>query len=76
MTRVEFYFNVADKQILLTELVKHALLKRRRVTVFTANTSNANSVADYLWQSKQDSFLPNVAVNHVYAAKTPVLIAC
>lgn len=76
MTRVEFYFNVADKQILLTELVEHALLKRRQVTVFTANISNANAVADCLWQSKQDSFLPNFAVNHAHAAKTPVLIAC
>lgn len=76
MTRIEFYFNVTDKQKLMLSLVEQALLKRRQVTVFTANQLDSREVVDCLWQRKRDSFLPNVLASHVHAANTPVVIAC
>ncbi len=76
MTRIEFYFNVADKQKLVENLVEHALFKRRQVTIFTDNKRNASEIAENLWQSKPDSFLPNVMANHAQAISTSVVIAC
>jgi DNA polymerase III subunit chi len=76
MTRIEFYSNVADKPSLLASLVEGALLKRRQVTVLTEDIHGAAQLSDCLWQHNVTSFLPHVMVNHVLAAKTPVVIAC
>jgi DNA polymerase-3 subunit chi len=74
MTRIDFYFNVANKQQALVDLVQSALSKRRQVTIFTVDETMASAVSAELWQNKAESFLPNVQVNHIHAAATPVLI--
>jgi DNA polymerase III subunit chi len=74
MTRIEFYFNVADKQKVLVELIEKAIAKHRQVTILTVDDSMSASVSDYLWQCNQTSFLPNVQPNHLHASKTPVVI--
>lgn len=76
MTRIEFYFNVADKRHLLASLVEKSLVKQRQVTVFTEDVESATGVSDYLWQNQPASFLPHVMSNHAHAAKTPIVIAC
>jgi DNA polymerase-3 subunit chi len=74
MTRIDFYFNVANKQQLLAELVQGALSKRRHVTVLANDVNNAAEISADLWQQQAGSFMPNVLVNHNLAALTPVVI--
>jgi DNA polymerase-3 subunit chi len=74
MTRIDFYFNVANKQQLLTALVQGALSRRRHVTVLANNANNAAEVSADLWQQQAESFMPNALVNHDLAAQTPVVI--
>ncbi len=74
MTRIDFYFNVQNKQQVLVNLVQGALLKRRQVTILAADEKMAGDVGASLWQNKAESFLPNVQASHLHAAATPVLI--
>lgn len=74
MTRIEFYFNVSNKQQVMADLVQQALTKRRQVTIFTEDEQAAANVSVDLWQNKADSFLPNVLVGHDLAARTPIVI--
>jgi DNA polymerase-3 subunit chi len=74
MTRIDFYFNVADKHQVISDLVQSALLKRRQVTIFAKDENMASDVCADLWQNKPESFLPNVLANHALAAQTPVVI--
>ncbi len=74
MTRIDFYFNVANKQQLLAELVQGALLKRRKVTVLADNQGSASEISASLWQQQVEGFAPNVLVDNVLAQQTPVII--
>ena len=74
MTRIDFYFNVANKSQLLADLVQVALLKRRQVTVLAVDEPAASQVSSDLWQNKPENFMPNVLSNHLNAPKTPVII--
>ncbi len=74
MTRINFYFNVANKSQLLADLVQTALIKRRQVTILAADEPAASQVSSDLWQTKPESFLPNVRANALHASATPVLI--
>jgi DNA polymerase III subunit chi len=74
MTRIDFYFNVPNKQQLVQSLIEAALLKRRQVTIFTTDESAALSLSEYLWKNKAESFLPNTHANHAHAARSPVVI--
>jgi DNA polymerase-3 subunit chi len=74
MTRIDFYFNVANKQQLLAELVQGALSRRRYVTVLANDANNATEISADLWQQQAESFMPNALVNHDLAAQTPVVI--
>lgn len=74
MTRIEFYFNVADKQQVTVDLVQSALVKRRQIMLFVVDEKMAGDVSMSLWQNKPESFLPNVQLNHFHAPITPVVI--
>lgn len=74
MTRIDFYFNVADKPQTISDLVQSSLSKRRLVTILADDESMAGKVSAGLWQKKAESFLPNVLVNHTLAKQTPVII--
>lgn len=74
MTRIDFYFNVANKPQVVLALVQAALSKRRQVTILAADALAAKQVSSDLWQTQAESFLPNVLANHSHAMQTPVLI--
>ena len=74
MTRIDFYFNVANKSQLLADLVQAALIKRRQVTILAADEPAASQVSSDLWQTKPENFLPNVRANALHSSVTPVLI--
>lgn len=74
MTRIDFYFNVANKQQLLAELVQGALNKRRKVTVLANDAESAREISANLWQQQVEGFMPNVLVDNAFALQTPVII--
>lgn len=76
MTRIEFYSNVADKQLLLASLVEKALFKQKQITVFAEDVESAVKVSDCLWQSQPASFLPHSFAHHSQAKQSPIIIAC
>lgn len=74
MTRVDFYFNVANKPALLHELVQVALSKRRLVTITVIDEAAAKVASAALWQTTHESFLPSVLVNNPLAVHTPIVL--
>jgi DNA polymerase III subunit chi len=74
MTRIDFYFNVKNKQQVVVNLVEAAVAKRRQVTIAAADEAAASKISADLWQHSPESFLPNVLANHPAAAQTPVVI--
>jgi DNA polymerase III subunit chi len=74
MTRIDFYFNVANKPQLLAELVQAALSKRRQVTVLADNEEKASAISASLWQHEATSFIPNVLVSDGLATQTPIIV--
>jgi DNA polymerase III subunit chi len=74
MTRIDFYFNVKNKQQVVANLVEAAVAKRRQVTIAATDEAAATQLSADLWQHKPESFLPNVFANHPAAAQTPVVI--
>ena len=74
MTRIDFYFNVTNKQQLISDLVASALSKHRQVTIFEEDEHKARQVSDDLWHDKPESFLPNSLVNQILAVNTPVVV--
>ena len=75
MTRIDFYFNVVDKQQVIFDLVQSALSKRRQVMVLATDEKMASDVSVSLWQNKAESFLPNVRAHSSLSSVTPVVIA-
>lgn len=74
MTSIGFYFNVADKPLLVNQMVQKALRQHRQVTLFTADELAAHAFSDQLWQFEPTAFNANVPANHTLAAITPVLV--
>ena len=74
MTRVEFYFNVADKFKKTAELCEKALVKGRQLTVYTQNEAMSNDVEKSLWQHSTSSFLANSKMDEVNSQFSPIVI--
>lgn len=74
MTRVEFYFNVADKLEKAAELCEKATAKGRQLMIFTQHEAMSHEMQRRLWQRSATSFVPSSLAgeaNHVFS---PVLI--
>ncbi len=74
MTRVEFYFNVADKFEKTAELCEKALVKGRQLTVYTQNEAMSDRMHKSLWQHSASSFLANSKVDEVSSQFAPIVI--
>lgn len=74
MTRVEFYFNVADKFVKTAELCEKALVKGRQLTVYTQNEAMSEDVQKSLWHHSPSSFLANSKVDEVNSQFSPIII--
>lgn len=74
MTRIDFYFNVADKFRQVAELAQMALSRQRRLFVYTAGASSAAQLESALWTHVPTGFLPHCRSDHPLAAETPILI--
>jgi DNA polymerase III subunit chi len=74
MTRIDFYFNVSNKQTLIIDLVTSALSKHRQVTIFEDDEDKANTVSNDLWYIAPESFLPSTLAFDNLAKDTPVVV--
>ena len=74
MTRIEFYFNVADKLAKATELCERAVAKGRQLTVFTQDDAMSNNLQQKLWQHSPTSFLPSAYPQDDISAYVPIIL--
>jgi DNA polymerase III subunit chi len=72
MTRIYFYFNVANKQQAIAKMVRAGIAKRRQITITVADAEAGTTLSAALWGASEDSFLPNVAVGSETTELTPV----
>lgn len=59
MTRVEFFFNVPDKLAKVTDICSRAVVKGRKLTIFTQDAVMSARLQDALWQHSPTSFMPS-----------------
>jgi DNA polymerase-3 subunit chi len=74
MTRVDFYFNAANKLEVVRKLAAKAFQAGQCALLFTRDESVAQDLDSGLWTMPSLSFLPHVRCGHPLAPQTPVLI--
>lgn len=74
MTRIDFYFNVADKYREVAALAEIALARQRRLFVYTPGAEVAADLELALWTQRPTSFLPHCRADHDLATETPIVI--
>jgi DNA polymerase III subunit chi len=75
MTRIDFYFNAADKLQVACRLAGKALAQRRRMVIYAPQPDAAQRIDRLLWSWPATGFVPHCAARDALAASTPVLIA-
>jgi DNA polymerase-3 subunit chi len=74
MTRIDFYFNAANKVEVVCKLVFKALAADKCIFIYTRDEAQLRSLDSYLWAAHPLSFLPHVSSGHKLAAKSPVVL--
>ena len=74
MTRIDFYFEAADKLQVACRLSAKAAQQQLRVLIYTADEAHAQHIDKLLWTWQATSFLPHCMTRNPLADKTPVLI--
>ncbi len=74
MTRIEFFFNVADKLQKVADLSESAINKGRRLMVFTPDTEATLKLENQLWAHPPVGFLPHCRADSPLADVTPIII--
>ncbi|HQO16004.1 MAG TPA: DNA polymerase III subunit chi [Methylotenera sp.] len=76
MTRVEFYFNVADKLAKSAALCEKAVNKGRQLTLLTQDEQMNTALQQYLWQHSATSFLANAKATEAHSAFSAIVLDC
>ena len=74
MTRIDFYFDAADKLQVACRLSAKAAQQKLRVLIYTPDEAEAQRIDKMLWTWQPTGFLPHCMTNSPLAAQTPVLI--
>ena len=74
MTRIDFYFEAADKLQVACRLSAKAAQQKLRVLIYTADEAQAQRMDKMLWTWQATGFLPHCMTRSALAAETPVLI--
>jgi len=75
MTRIDFYFNAADKLQVACRLAAKAATQAKRLLIYAPQPEAAQRIDRMLWTWPATGFVPHCAVHDALAADTPVLIA-
>ena len=74
MTRVEFFFNVADKLEKTAELCEKAVAKGRQLTIYSQDDVMSSQLQQLLWQQSASSFMPSSKSDEVMSQFSPVVL--
>jgi DNA polymerase III subunit chi len=74
MTRIEFYFNVADKLAQVADLCSRAVAKGRQLMVLTADDSMSEQLRQQLWSAAPTHFLPSMLPHEQGAHMSPIIL--
>jgi DNA polymerase-3 subunit chi len=74
MTRVDFYFNAANKLDVARKLGAKAYQAGQCALLFTEDDALADELDNVLWTSPALGFVPHVRCGHALAGETPVHI--
>jgi DNA polymerase-3 subunit chi len=74
MTRVEFFFNVADKLAKTAELCEKAVVKGRQITIFSQDDVMSSALQQRLWQQSATSFLPSARSDDAMRQFSPIVL--
>ena len=74
MTRIDFYFEAADKLQVACRLSAKAAQQQLRVLIYTADEAHAQRIDRLLWTWQATGFLPHCMTKSPLAGQTPVLI--
>ena len=74
MTRVEFFFNVADKLEKTAELCEKAVAKGRQLTIYSQDDVMSSQLQQLLWQQSASSFMPSSKSDDVMSQFSPVVL--
>ncbi|MEO8718630.1 MAG: DNA polymerase III subunit chi [Burkholderiales bacterium] len=74
MTRVDFYFNAADKLQVACRLAGKALSQGKRLLIYAPQADAAQQIDRLLWTWPATGFVPHCRADDALAADTPVLI--
>ena len=74
MTRIDFYFEAADKLQVACRLSAKAAQQQLRVLIYTADEAHAQRIDRLLWTWQATGFLPHCMTKSQLAGQTPVLI--
>lgn len=72
MTKINFYFNVADRQAFVLRLVKKALADSCRLLIYCPDAATARQLDQWLWTHDDLAFLPHCLADAAEAPQTPV----
>ncbi len=74
MTRIDFYFEAADKLQVACRLSAKAAQQKLRVLIYAPDEAGAQRIDKMLWPWQATGFLPHCMTRSPLAAQTPVLI--
>lgn len=74
MTRVDFYFNAADKLDVARKLAGKVFHAGQQALLYTADERLAHELDATVWTRDKLSFVPHVRCGHPLAKETPLLI--
>lgn len=74
MTRIEFFFNVEDKLKKVAELTEKAVMKQRRLMVFTPDQEAARVISNMLWTQSPTSFLAHCKATDDMSEGTSIIL--
>lgn len=75
MTRIDFYFNAADRLQVACRLAGKALAEGKRMLVYAPDAELAARVDRMMWTWPATGFVPHCPIDDPLAAETPVLIS-
>lgn len=74
MTRVDFYFNAADKMQVACRLAGKAAASGSRLLVYAPDPATLQRIDRMLWTWPATGFVPHCGASDAIAAETPVLL--
>ncbi len=74
MTRVDFFFNVVDKDEKILSIAENVLQRKRKLMVFASDHEAVKRLESLIWTKQPLSFLPNCTGDHPLANLTPIIL--